>query len=100
MQKDMWNKQCQYSFDLLKQQLANPPVLTCPDFTVPFIVSTDTSFTVIGGILSQIHDGSEKVVAYWSRQLQKAEHSYSTIEQEALAVVCFTLTYMDSPSQL
>ena len=24
----VWNEQCQYSFDLLKQKLANPPVLT------------------------------------------------------------------------
>ena len=67
--------------------MANPPILTYPDFTIPFIVSTDASSTAIGGILSQIHDGGEKVVAYWSRQLQKAERSYSTIEREALAVV-------------
>ena len=67
--------------------MANPPILTYPDFTIPFIVSTDASSTAIGGILSQVHDGGEKVVAYWSRQLQKAEHSYSTIEREALAVV-------------
>ena len=83
----VWNEQCQYSFDLLKQKLANPPVLTYPDFTVPFIVSTDASSTTIGGIFSQIYDGSEKVIAYWSRQLQKAGCSYSTIEREALAVV-------------
>ena len=86
-QRYMWNEQCQYSFDLLKQKLANPPILTYPDFTIPFIVSTDALSTAIGGILSQIHDGGEKVVAYWSRQLQKAERSYSTIEREALAVV-------------
>ena len=41
----------------------------------------------IGGVLSQIQDGQEKVIAYWSRQLQKPERNYSTIEREALAVV-------------
>ena len=68
--------------------MVSPPILTYPDFKVPFIVSTDPSGTTIGGVLSQVQKGSEKVIAYWSHQLQKAERKYSTVEQEALAVVC------------
>ena len=41
----------------------------------------------IGGILGQFQDGQERVICYWSRQLQKAERKYSTIEREALAAV-------------
>ena len=84
----VWNKQCQHSFDLLKQKLASPPILTYPDFKIPFIVSTVASGTAIGGVLSQVQGSAEKVIAYWSRQLQKAERNYSTVEREALAVVC------------
>ena len=83
----VWNEQCQQSFNLLKQKLVSPPILTYPDFKSPFIVATDASSIAVGGVLSQVQGGAEKVIAYWSRQLQRAERNYSTIEREALAVV-------------
>ena len=41
----------------------------------------------MSAVLSQVKEGREFVVAYWSYQLQKAEHNYSTIEKEVLAMV-------------
>ena len=38
-------------------------------------------------VLSQVQDGKERVVAYWSQQVDKSRKYYSTIELEALAVV-------------
>ena len=84
----MWNEQCQHSFVLLKQKFFSPPILTYPDFKVPFIVSTNASGTAIGGVLRKAQKGSDKVIAYWSLQLQMAERNYSAVEREALAVVC------------
>ena len=72
---------------MLKSKLTTSPVFTFPRFTDPFLVATDASDTAIGGVLSQVQDGHERVIAYWSRQLHKAEHNYSIIEREALAVV-------------
>ena len=65
----------------------SPPLLTFPDFRQQFILYTDASDTAIGGILGQFQDGQERVICYWSRQLQKEECKYSTIEREALAAV-------------
>ena len=82
-----WTAECEASFNTLKSKLTTSPVLAYPRFTDPFIVSTDASDKAIGGVLSQVQNGHERVIAYWSRQLQKAERNYSTIEREALAVV-------------
>ena len=38
-------------------------------------------------MLSQVQNGKEVVISYFSRQLQKSETNYPTIEKEALAVV-------------
>ena len=82
-----WTPECEASFHTLKAKLTSPPILAFPNFANPFIVSTDASDKAIGGVLSQLHDGQDRVLAYWSRQLSKAERNYSTIEREALAAV-------------
>ena len=82
-----WTPECEASFHTLKAKLTSPPILAFRNFANPFIVSTDVSDKAIGGVLSQLHDGQDRVLAYWSRQLSKAERNYSTTECEALAAV-------------
>ena len=82
-----WTPECDTAFNALKAKLTSPPILTYPCFSDPFIVLTDASDKAIGGVLSQMRHNQEKVIAYWSRQLTKAERNYSTIEREALAAV-------------
>ena len=65
----------------------SPPILAFPNFSQQFILFTDASDSAIGGVLSQIRDGQERVISYWSRQLQKVERNYTTIEREGLAAV-------------
>ncbi|XP_011637221.1 uncharacterized protein LOC105427251 [Pogonomyrmex barbatus] len=51
------------------------------------ILDTDASGFGIGAILSQVQDGYERVIAYYSRVLNKPERNYCTIRRELLALV-------------
>jgi len=82
-----WNEICQQAFELLKEHLLIPPILAYQQFDRPFILYTDASEGAIGAVLSQMENGRERIIAYWSQQLTKAECNYSTIEREALAIV-------------
>ena len=82
-----WSSSCQSAFDDLNRRLISPPILAYPDFKKSFFVHTDASDFAIGAVLCQIQQGTERVIEYWSRKLQKAERNYSTTEKEALAAV-------------
>ena len=49
------------------------PLLQRPDFSQPFILTTDASGFAIGGILSQGKTGKDKPIAYTSRSLNDCE---------------------------
>lgn len=82
-----WNQKEQDSFNTLKNTLCQEPVLQYPDFSKPFIITTDASGTAIGAILSQGPIGKDRPISYASRVLNDAEKNYSTIEKELLAIV-------------
>ena len=58
-----------------------------------FILDVDASDIGIGGILHQIQEGRERVIAYASRALNKAERNYCITEKELLAVRFFIEYY-------
>jgi hypothetical protein len=86
-QKWQWTEIEQKSFDDIKVALTTAPVLGLPDYTKPFILTTDASDLGIGAILSQKQEGKERVISYFSRPLNKAEKNYSITEKEAMAMV-------------
>lgn len=75
------------SFEHLKTLLINAPILQYPDFTKPFVLTTDASNIALGAVLSQGVPPNDKPIAYASRTLNGAECRYSTIEKELLAIV-------------
>ena len=85
-----WGPEQQEALVKLKNKLSTAPVLAFPDFSLPFILTTDASKNALGAILSQVQEGAEKPIAYASRQTNKAERSYSATEAEMLALVWAT----------
>ena len=82
-----WTKACEESFQQLKDALVSAPVLASPRTTEPFLLDTDASNVGVGAVLSQVHDGGERVIAYYSHALSRPERNYCTTRRELLAVV-------------
>ena len=65
-----WDTECEQSFNILKSQLCNPPVLRGPDFFKRFILSCDASLSSSGAALAQEDDqGHESVIGYFSQEI-------------------------------
>lgn len=82
-----WDEACETALNTIKEHLVSAPVLSTPNFEIPFIVQTDASDFGLGAVLSQLQDGEEKVICYLSRSLTKNECKLSTTEKECLAVL-------------
>ena len=65
----VWDMNCSSAFSVLRESLIHAPILTFPTETGQYILDKDASNFGLGGVLSQIQDGVERVVAYCSRTL-------------------------------
>ena len=83
------------TFETLKRALTTAPILGFPYFKGPmagqFILDTDFCQTQIAGILSQMQDGKETVIAYGSKKLNKSQRNYPSTKGELYAGI----TWMD-----
>lgn len=86
-QRWKWGPEQEAAFQEIKRRLTEAPVLTCPDFTKPFVLQTDASDFGLGAALTQDSEGIERIIAYASRSLSDTEKKYSVTEKECLAIV-------------
>ncbi|KAJ8351980.1 hypothetical protein SKAU_G00234560 [Synaphobranchus kaupii] len=93
----VWQEGQSMAFDQLRAALTEAPVLAYPDAQQPCIVNTDASNTGVGAVLSQEDVDGERVVAYYSRALGKAERNYCVTRRELLAVL---LNFKDPEGQV
>jgi len=75
-QKWQWGAEQIESFHSLQAALNQEPIPQYPDFTKPFVLTTDASGFALGAILSQEKIGEDKPVAVASRTLNQAEQIY------------------------
>ena len=81
-----WPEQCKQALDELKRRLTAAPVLAYPIASGKFTLDRDASEKGIGAVLSQEQNGQERVVAYFSRILNRRERNYCLTRKEFLSV--------------
>lgn len=79
----VWSVEADQAFKALKQALVSAPVLSLPDFSLPFTVQTDASDEGIGAVLSQ----RGHPIAFLSKALGVKTKGLSTYEKEYLAIL-------------
>jgi hypothetical protein len=86
-EKYVWKAEQQKAFETIRTALTSPPILARPNFTNPFILSTDASKLGLGASLSQLdEEGHERLISCISRTLTSAERNYSATDLELLAI--------------
>ena len=82
-----FDDECKKSFETLKEQLVQAPILQSPNWSVPFEIMCDASDFAIGVVLSQRVEKKPVVFYYASKTLTGAQLNYTTTEKELIAVV-------------
>lgn len=85
--KFQWTAEADAAFLNLKTALISAPILISPDFTKPFHIQCDASNLAVGGVLFQVINGDEKVIAYTSQKLTATQQKYMACERELLAIL-------------
>ena len=85
--KFLWTPECEEAFMALKAALTTPPVLGYPAENGSYILDADASAVGVGAVLSQIQDGTERVITYYSSTLEHRERQYCVTRRELLAIV-------------
>ena len=81
-----WTDIADSAFETLKTMCVNTPILAYPDYQLPFTLHTDSSTDGLGAVLYQKQDGKQRVIAYASRSVSKAESNYPAHKLEFLAL--------------
>jgi len=82
-----WTDDADIAFTRLKQALLESTTLAFPVPGLPCILETDASDVAIGAVLSQVVDGVERPIAFYSRIMNFAQRNYCPTRRELLAVI-------------
>ena len=95
--KFTWNNAAEESFQRIKKELCEAPVLGMPTEKGMYVLDTDASVVATSGILHQEQEWNGKTVlrpiAYGSKVLSDTEMKYGAPKAEMFAVVTFVEKY-------
>ena len=83
----VWKDLQQTAFEALKACLVRAPILGFPTEGGRFVLDTDASLFAVGGVLNQLQNDREVVIAYSSRSVRLSQRRYCTTHWEMLAAV-------------
>jgi len=82
-----WTTEAEKVFETCKKELADATLLTHPRMNTILALTTDASDNALGAVLEQKEvNNSWAPLAYFSKQLSKAQKNYSTYDRELLAI--------------
>ena len=73
---ELQGKKQQNILNTLKSLCCQAPILSYPNYKLPFILHTDSSLGGLGAVLYQVQNGVKRVIAYASRSVSKTEMNY------------------------
>ena len=88
----IWESASSTAFYSLRDYLVHAPILAFPTETGQYIFPDASNFG-LGGVLSQIQDDVECVVAYCSRALRPSQRRYCTTKHKMLAAVAMCIQF-------
>ncbi|GJS56634.1 reverse transcriptase domain-containing protein [Tanacetum coccineum] len=82
-----FSAECIQAFDKLKRELTQAPIMTKPDWSLPFEVMCDARDYAVGAVLGQRIDKHFKPIHYASKTMNEAQENYTTTKKELLVIV-------------
>ena len=82
-----WTDESQTAFDKLKRALEEATTLSFPYPNIPCIVDSDASDVAIGAVLSQVIEGVERPIAFYSLITSQTQRNNPPTRRELLAAV-------------
>ncbi|KAH9084215.1 hypothetical protein Ae201684P_020467 [Aphanomyces euteiches] len=92
-EKFTWTPACDESLEKLKRNLVSPPILAHPDFDLPFAIWVDASHIAVGAVLMQKQNGKNRVIAYASQSLSKAQKNWISKEMGISEIECWGVVW-------